>query len=207
MTIGLGTGTTAYWAIRILGERVQDGLSIQAAASSIRTEQLAKQWGIPMVALTDIERLDVTIDGADEVDSSFNLIKGGGGALLREKVLASNSRQFIVIVDESKRVQRLGRFPLPVEITPFAAAMTIARLKSLNCTPELRLENGQAYVTDNGNYIVDCQFGEIAAPDELSRRIDAIPGVVESGLFVQMASLIVVGFEDGHVEITETRGS
>ena len=155
------------------------------------------QLGIPLIPFAEIDSIDLTIDGADEVDGKFNLIKGGGGALLREKILASNCRKFIVIVDESKVVNRLCKFPLPVEIVPFAAELTIKRLGQLPCTPEVRMARGKPFLTDNGNWIVDCHFGEIADPGALSGQLKAIAGVVEHGLFLAMTDTVAVGHTDG----------
>lgn len=201
MTIGLGTGSTAYWAIMRIAERVKEGLNIRAVASSIRSEQLAKENGIPFVSLDEIDRIDLTIDGADEVDAELNLIKGGGGALLREKVLAAASDKFIVIVDESKLVGTLGAFPLPVEIVPFGSRLTLNRLTALGGQPVLREQDGQRFVTDNGNWIADCRFGKIAEPERLSVEINRIPGVVDNGLFTGMASVVVAGKTDGGLTI------
>ncbi|MCR8631792.1 ribose-5-phosphate isomerase RpiA [Paenibacillus radicis (ex Xue et al. 2023)] len=200
MTVGLGTGSTAYWAIQKIGERIKEGLSIQAAASSVGSEDLAKQLGIPLIPLANLDLIDITIDGADEVDNNLNLIKGGGGALLREKIIASNSKKFIVIIDESKQVDQLGRFRLSVEIVPFASNLTINKLRELECDPQVRSLNNKPYITDNGNLIIDCDFGKIPNPEALNGQINLIPGVVENGLFIQMASLVVVGFNDGAVK-------
>ncbi|WP_240415936.1 ribose-5-phosphate isomerase RpiA [Paenibacillus periandrae] len=201
MIVGLGTGSTAYWAIQQIGQRVQKGLHIRAVASSQSSEDLARQAGIPMVEFSKITSIDLTIDGADEVDDQLNLIKGGGGALLREKIIAFHSKRFIVIVDDSKRVEHLGQFSLPVEIVPFASNLTINRLTELDCKPQLRLDNGKEFVTDNGNWIVDCKFEQILLPQALGVQIHSIPGVVEHGLFVQMASSVVVGYKDGSTKI------
>ncbi|MBB6732189.1 ribose-5-phosphate isomerase RpiA [Cohnella zeiphila] len=199
MTIGLGTGSTAYWAILRIAERVREGLTVRAAASSIRSEQLAREHGIPLVSLDEIDRFDLTIDGADEADDRLNLIKGGGGALLREKVLAASSDRFVVIVDESKRVRTLGAFPLPVEIVPFGSRLTLNALKALDGNPAVRMDGDRPYVTDNGNWIADCRFGTIDDPEQLSVRLNRIPGVVENGLFVGMTSAVVVGTAGGAI--------
>lgn len=201
MTVGLGTGSTAYWAILRIGERVKEGLNIRAVASSIRSEQLAKEHGIPFVSLDDIDRIDLTIDGADEVDADLNLIKGGGGALLREKVLAAASDRFVVIVDETKLVRTLGEFPLPVEIVPFGSRLTLNRLAALGGHPVLREAEGKRYVTDNGNWIADCRFGRIAEPERLGAELNRIPGVVDNGLFTGMTTAVVAGKLDGGVTI------
>ncbi|MBO9597231.1 MAG: ribose-5-phosphate isomerase RpiA [Cohnella sp.] len=198
MIVGLGTGSTSFFAIHRIAERIkQEGLKIQAVSSSKSSEELAVQLGIPLIPFAEVDSIDLTIDGADEVDGEFNLIKGGGGALLREKILASNSRKFIVIVDESKVVKRLGKFPLPVEIVPFAAELTIKNLGKLECTPTVRMIDGKPFLTDNGNWIVDCRFGEIANPDVLGRQLKAIAGVVEHGLFIAMTDTVAVGHSDG----------
>ena len=199
MIVGLGTGSTSYFAILGLAARMKEGLRIQAVASSQGSEDLAKQLGIPILPFSDVEMIDVTIDGADEVDEGFNLIKGGGGALLREKILAANSRKFIVIVDDSKLVRRLGAFSLPVEIVPFAYELTMRNLAALDCKPTLRSAEGKTFVTDNGNYIADCAFGVIESPAELSSRLKSIPGVVEHGLFVKMTETVIVGSGEGTI--------
>src|SRR5690606_35378029 len=141
MIVGLGTGSTAYWAIQKLGSKIQEGLNIKAIATSIQSEDLAKKLGIPLIPLSEINEIDITIDGADEVDPNFNLIKGGGGALLREKIIADTSKQFIVVVDEGKLVNHLGAFPLPIEIVKFGYELTIKKLQMLKCEPNLR-KNG-----------------------------------------------------------------
>jgi ribose 5-phosphate isomerase A len=201
MMVGLGTGSTAYWAIQSLGEKIKEGLKIKAFASSLATEQLAREAHIPITSFQGLQRLDITIDGADEVDEDRNLIKGGGGALLREKILAFNSKTFIVIVDEAKLVKELGRFALPLEITPFGAAFTLHQLKKHGCVPQLRLKDGKEFVTDNGNWIVDCAFTRIPDPEMLNIQLHLIPGVVETGLFISsMVHSVIVGYSNGHVK-------
>ena len=200
MVVGLGTGSTAYWAIEMIGEKMKNGeLNIKAIASSKRSEEQARSLGIPILSFSDIDQIDITIDGADEVDEQMNLIKGGGGALLREKIVASNSKELIIIVDEKKMVKHLGKFGLPVEIVIFGWEKKFVKLKSLGCIPTLRMETKQPYITDNNNYIVDCAFGEIENPKALHERINTIVGVVENGLFIKMASRVIVGFENGEV--------
>ncbi|MBM7565553.1 ribose-5-phosphate isomerase RpiA [Paenibacillus sacheonensis] len=199
MIVGLGTGTTAYHAIQGIAARVKEGLRIRTVASSKQSEELAQQLGIPTVPFASIDGIDLTIDGADEVDESLHLIKGGGGALLREKILASNSAKLIIIVDESKLVRKLGQFPLPVEITPFAYELTMKQVRSLGCNPVLRVAEGKTFVTDNGNFILDCAFGVIDHPAELSVKLLAIPGVAEHGLFVNMADTVIIGSSEGTV--------
>ncbi len=201
MIVGLGTGSTAYWAIQKIGERVRDGLSIQAVASSTISEDLANELGIPVIPFADVETIDLTIDGADEVDANLQLTKGGGGALLREKLLAANSRRFIVIVDESKVVDTLGAFPLPVEIVPFAHELTVRKLQSLGCELTIRQKDGANFISDNGNLIADCRFGSITDPVTLHTQLNLIPGVVENGLFVGLTSQLIVGHSDGRLTI------
>ncbi|CAM4439087.1 ribose 5-phosphate isomerase A [Paenibacillus endophyticus] len=197
MIIGLGTGSTAYYAIQKIGQRVQEGLAIQAIATSKQSEELAVSLGIPLIAASDIDYIDITIDGADEVDSRWNLIKGGGGALLREKIVASASKQLIIVVDESKVVAELGRFPLPVEIITFGFEITMRKLEKLGCQPILRQAGVKPYVTDNGNYIADCHIGSIPNAEELHSALQLIPGVVDNGLFIGMASQVIVGYMNG----------
>ncbi|WP_141501192.1 ribose-5-phosphate isomerase RpiA [Paenibacillus luteus] len=199
MIVGLGTGSTAFWAIRKIGQRVKEGLKIQAIATSTASEKLARELGIPLLSFAEIDTIDVTIDGADEVDSNWNLTKGGGGALLREKIVASVSKELIIIVDESKIVEELGSFPLPVEIIPFGYEMTLKQLHKLGAEPLLRKTDDQIYKTDNGNFIADCHFGKIANPEELHQALNLIPGVVDNGLFVKLATHVIVGHKDGSV--------
>ncbi|OPA80122.1 ribose 5-phosphate isomerase A [Paenibacillus selenitireducens] len=201
MIVGLGTGSTAYFAIQKIGQRVQEGLNIQAVASSKASEELARQFGIPLLPFADVEVIDITIDGADEVDPNLSLIKGGGGALLREKILAGNSKRFIVIVDETKIVPALGTFPLPVEIVPFAYELTVRKLQALGAQLKIREANGTHYITDNGNLIADCHFGDITDPETLHQQLNTTPGVVDNGLFVHMTSQVIVGHADGTLEI------
>jgi len=202
MTVGLGTGTTAYWAIEKIGEKVnKENWKIRAIATSLRSEEQARSLGIPIFSFAEIGIIDVTIDGADEVDDQLHLIKGGGGALLREKIVATNSRQMIVVADQSKKVKSLGRFPLPVEVVLFGWQRTFEKIKGLGCDPELRTNRGEPYITDNGNYIVDCAFGKIDDPALLHDRINAITGVVDNGLFIHIASKLVLGFENGSIQI------
>jgi ribose 5-phosphate isomerase A len=202
MTIGLGTGSTAYWAIEKIGEKVnREGWKIKAIATSVRSEEQARGLGIPILDFSTIKTIDVTIDGADEVDPQLQLIKGGGGALLREKIVATNSRQMIVVADESKWVQNLGRFPLPVEVVHFGWERTFEKLQLLGCEPKRRMNGAGPYLTDNGNYIVDCAFGIIKDPPALHESINAITGVVDNGLFIRIAGKLVLGFNSGETRI------
>src|SRR6478672_3863245 len=174
MVVGLGTGTTAYFAIEKLGERVRDGLLVKAVCSSAATEDLARKAGIEIIAFSAISSIDLYIDGADEVDGKFNLMKGGGGALVREKIVAFNSKQFIVIVDSSKPVKTLGGFPLPVEVVPFAVNLTIQHLEKLGGKAVLRQKEGKTFVSDNGNFIVDVQLAKIENPVAMNAAINVI---------------------------------
>lgn len=202
MVVGLGTGTTAAWAIKTLGERVKEGLQVRAVASSIASEELGRECGIPMVPFADIHVIDITIDGADEVDQNLHLVKGGGGALLREKILAFNTHQFIVIVDESKQVTTLGVYPLPVEIVPFAFEFTVKHIEGLGCKATVRQKDGNNFITDNDHYIVDCHFESIPDPMSLNQQLHLIPGVVETGLFQRsMVSKVVIGYKNGSVAV------
>lgn len=193
MTLGLGTGTTVYWTIQRLGELVRRGLRIRGIPTSRRTEEQARAAGIPLTSFAEVSELDLTIDGADEVNPSLDLIKGGGGALLREKLVATASRQLMIVIDSTKRVETLGRFPLPVEVVPFAWEITARRVAALGCAPRLRTAEGEPFVTDNGNYLLDCAFGAIPRPAELHDALKRLTGVVETGLFVGMADLVIVG--------------
>ncbi|WP_438350072.1 ribose-5-phosphate isomerase RpiA [Paenibacillus sp. FA6] len=205
MKVGLGTGSTAYWAIQKLGERVKEGLSIQTVATSKASEKLAIELGIPIIPFTKLDGLDVTIDGADEINTDLHLIKGGGGALLREKIVAYHSARLIIIADESKRVQTLGQFPLPIEVIPFAVDWTLKALEGLGCRAQLRTDDERLFITDNGNYIADCRFGSIALPLELHNKILGIPGIVDNGLFIGQADLAIIGHRDGSVEVLERK--
>jgi ribose 5-phosphate isomerase A len=207
MSVGLGTGSTAYWMVERLGERVRDeGLRVRCVPTSRRTEEQALRLGIPLVSLGEVASLDLAIDGADEIGPHLALIKGGGGALLREKLVAGAARRFVVIADASKRVDVLGRFPLPVEVVPFAWELTARRVAAVTKAEALlrRVEGGEAYLTDNGNYILDCRCGEISDPARTERELKALTGIVESGLFVGMAHLAVVA-TDADVEIIERK--
>ncbi len=201
MTLGLGTGSTAYWAIQGIGELVKNGLSVRGIATSVQSESLALELGIPIVPFSEIDHLDITIDGADEVDESLNLIKGGGGALLREKIVASATRFYIIIVDESKLVRQLGKFPLPVEIAPFGWELTKRRLEELGGAPKMRMAANQPFLTDNQHYILDCSFGLINNPARLHEQVSGITGVMEDGFFIGMADIVIAGLPGGDTRI------
>jgi ribose 5-phosphate isomerase A len=197
--VGLGSGSTANCAIRLLGERVRQGLKIVGIPTSQKTKQLAEQLGIPLSTLDEQPRIDIDIDGADEIDPNLNLIKGGGGALLREKIIASASRRFIVIAESAKQVAHLGKFPLPVEVIPFAEPVIKPRIEALGAQVKLRrYAYDNPFVTDEGHHILDCSFGQIANPAALSKQLHSIAGVVEHGLFIGMAEMAFIG-KDGTV--------
>jgi len=195
MIVGLGTGSTAKFAIEFIGHRVAAGLKVQGVATSLETERLAKENNIPL--LTEFKEVGVTIDGADEVDAQGNLIKGGGGALTREKIVAAASKKEIIIVDEAKLVETLGAFPLAVEVLPFGWTFVQKKLRTLGCEVNLRKKSGEIFLTDNQNYVLDCNFKLIRQPDKLEREINSIPGVLENGLFVGHTNLVIVGKADG----------
>lgn len=190
MVVGLGTGSTTRYAVEKLGEMVKEGLDIVGIPTSLETEELAKKVGIPLSTI-DEHDIDLTIDGADQVDRDLNLIKGGGGALLREKMVASCSREEIIIVDESKIVDEFS-FPLPVEVVKFGWKSVARKLESMGLEPARR-----EFVTDNGNYILDCRYEVIENPEEMERMLNGIPGVVENGLFVGLATMVIAGTSEG----------
>lgn len=199
MVVGLGTGSTADFAIRKLGEFVAAGLRISGVPTSRRSEDLARRLGIPLVTLQDVERIDVTIDGADEIDpESLAVIKGQGGALAREKLVAVASGVVIIVADASKIVERLGtRHPVPVEVLPYGWRVPATRISKLGGKPVLRTDaSGSPFVTDNGNYILDVIFGPIAQPDRLARALKELTGVVDHGLFIDIADCALVATGD-----------
>ncbi|MFT3975011.1 MAG: ribose-5-phosphate isomerase RpiA [Amaricoccus sp.] len=211
MTLGLGTGSTAGWFVRLLSERMKrERIHVTGVATSSATVWLAQELGVPLKKLEDVGHIDMTVDGADEFDSHLNLIKGGGAALLQEKIVAASSARMVVIADESKRVARLGAFPLPIEIVRFGWSSTrraVAEL--LNGMDvdgrEITVRTGSAgpLVTDEGHYIFDLHLGRIGDPPALAAALNAIPGVVESGLFIDMAAAVVIGHADGTTEVIE----
>ena len=212
MRLGLGTGSTAAWLVKLIGEEVRNnGLQIIAVATSDATAQLADECGITIRSMDEVKWLDLTIDGADEFDPNLNLIKGGGAALLQEKIVATASDQMVVIADASKDVDVLGRFPLPVEVVCFGWETTkglieeaISNLDVMGQQVTLRLDsNANALLTDEGHYILDLHLGRIGNPRELSLILNQIPGVVETGLFLYIADAVVIGHVDGRVEVRD----
>jgi ribose 5-phosphate isomerase A len=199
MIVGLGSGSTASIAIKLIGEMVQkDGMRILGIPTSKESEELGRSVGIPIGELKAHPNVDITIDGADEVDPELNLIKGLGGALVREKIVATSSNLEIIVVDESKLVERLGqKAPVPVEIVRFSHEATIHKLEKLGCTSEMRMKAGERFLSDNGNYIVDCRFSQIVNPKKLESDINLIPGVVDSGLFLGIADKVIVASQEG----------
>jgi ribose 5-phosphate isomerase A len=200
--VGLGTGSTAAYAVRFLAERVREGLKIRGIPTSVQTKELAGSLGIPLTTLDEYQQIDVDIDGADEFDSQLHLIKGGGGALLREKIIASASRQVVIIADSSKQVAVLGKFPLPVEVIPFAQALVAKRIGALGATVKQRQDaKGKPFVTDEGHHILDCGFGQIPDPPALARVLSDMPGVVEHGLFINLATVVLVAKGENVAEL------
>jgi len=209
MTVGLGTGSTVYYALVELARRIrEEKLSLRCVPTSMDTHKKATEMQIPLVGLDEVESIDLTVDGADEIDGEFQMIKGGGGALLREKVVATMSRRVVIVVDASKVVERLGlAFLLPVEVVPFARPAVVRTLAALGASTALRMKSGgEALLTDNGNEILDCKFAEgIEDAAGLEVRLNSIPGVVDNGLFVGLAHVLVVGDEQGRVDVREKK--
>jgi len=191
MNIGLGTGSTAHYVIKKVGELINNGLRIKAISTSCKTTALAKKYNIPILDINDVDYIDLTIDGADEVDHDLNLIKGGGGALLKEKIVASISKQLIIVIDSSKYVAKLGNFPLPVEVLKMNHRHVFKKFKELGYSPSYRMVNRSFFVTDNDNYIIDLKLNEIDNPEDLEKRINYTPGVVDNGLFINMTDVVI----------------
>ncbi|WLS02483.1 ribose-5-phosphate isomerase RpiA [Shinella oryzae] len=208
MRLGIGTGSTAEEFVRLLAEKVAGGLRVEGVPTSERTARLCLELGVPLKSLDELPELDLTIDGADEVDGRLRLIKGGGGALLREKIVACASRRMIVIADESKVVETLGAFKLPIEVNPFGLVATriaiekLATRMGLSGAIDLRASGDGTFTTDGGHYILDASFGRIPDADALARNLNDIPGVVEHGLFINIASLAVIAGPAGARTLT-----
>ena len=207
MIVGLGTGSTMKYTLKKLGKLVRNGLKIQGIATSVNTKRIAQEEGIPLTTIDKHPEIDITIDGADEVDSSLNLIKGGGGALTREKIIAYNSKKVVIIIDDSKIVKALGiDFPLPVEVIKFGWTSTKKALESFGCGVALReIIQGEPFITDNGNYILDCEFEYILEPEQLEKDINNIPGVVENGLFINLTHQVIVGGKQGIITLDKEK--
>ncbi|MEM1390568.1 MAG: ribose-5-phosphate isomerase RpiA [Pseudomonadota bacterium] len=205
MTIGLGTGSTAKYFVEALAEEIEDGLVIRGVPTSEQTRRLAEALGVPLVDVEQVDRLHLTVDGADEVDEHANLIKGGGAALLREKIIANASDMMVVIADSGKYVEALGQFPLPVEVTPFGYTITAKKVYDALCKasvlkPMIKLRtdpHDRPILTDGGNYILDCQCGVIPEPAKAAAMLANVPGVVEHGLFIGIARTVIIGSDDG----------
>jgi ribose 5-phosphate isomerase A len=203
MILGLGTGSTVEYALKKLGEMVKNGLDIKGIPTSMHTRKIAKEENISLTTIEENPEIDLTIDGADEVDSELNLIKGGGGALTREKIVAYHSKREIIVIDDTKVVKALGiDFPLPVEIVKFGWSSTKNKLEEFGCNVELRKIMGDPYITDNSNYILDCEFERIDDPEQLEVNINNIPGVVENGLFIGLTDDVIVGSKQGIKTLT-----
>jgi ribose 5-phosphate isomerase A len=204
--VGLGTGSTAAYFIQLLGEQVKNGLRIRGIPSSEHSREQAASIGIPLTTLDECQAIDVTVDGADEVDPQLRLIKGGGGALLREKIVASATKQFVIVADATKLVPVLGKFPLPVEVIKFAEALVAKKIVALGAKVELRrTADGKPFLTDENNHILDCRFGQIPDAGGLARQLSDMPGVVEHGLFIDMASVVLVARGSEIVELRRGR--
>jgi len=202
MVVGLGTGSTAVFVVQTLAEKVRQGLKIRGIPTSVNTEKLATSLGIQMITLADVQEIDVTIDGADEFDPGLQLTKGGGGALLREKIVASASKLMVVIADSSKQVAVLGKFPLPVEVIKFAQPLVSKKIAAMGAKVVLRkTATGEVFITDEGNYILDSNFSQIPDPPALARKLSDTPGVVEHGLFINLAGMVLMGKGNQVVEI------
>lgn len=197
MTVGLGTGSTVYHTILKLGEMARSGMELKCISTSEATTCLAEAAGLTLAAMSEVEKIDITIDGADEVDSFLNGIKGGGGALLHEKLVADISDKVVWVVDSRKLVERLGAFPLPVEVVPFSHVQLMRKLDGMGFQPKLRMQGEEPFLTDEKNYIIDLMTGFIDAPLELHRLLKLMPGVIETGLFISIADTVVVGSEEG----------
>lgn len=210
MKVGLGTGSTAYWLVYHLAERVRsEGLEFVGVPTSNKTREQAQAEGLKLISMDDAGRLDITIDGADEFDQSMNLIKGGGGAHLQEKIVAFGSDRMVVIADETKKVNKLGKFPLPVEVLKFGSASSQKKIEELliaqnysDFTVQMRMEKNKPFITDEGNYIFDLNLGEIQNPRKLCVDLNIIPGVVENGLFIDVCKAVVIGYSDGTAKIS-----
>ena len=204
MILGLGTGSTAYYMIKKVGELVENGMNLKAVATSQSTENLAKKLNIPLVHINEIERIDLCIDGVDEIDKDFNAIKGGGGALFREKIVATLANKVIWIMDESKLVDSIGKFPLPIEVLPYGYTQVIKKLKEYSFNPTIRMKDENIFITDNGNYIIDLHIRKPMNITDVYNKVNGITGVLEIGLFINMCTRIIIGTDSG-IKIIENK--
>ena len=203
MALGLGSGSTVYFFLEELGRRVKGGVDVVGIPTSERTAALARDFGIPLATFDERQELDLAVDGADEVDPRLNLVKGHGGALLREKIIAMAARRLVIVVDSSKVSPALGtNMTLPVEVVPFAVALARTRLEALGARPTLRQDGGKPYVTDNGNWLLDCGFAPMSDPARLEAEINRVPGVMDNGLFIDLASEVILA-RSGSIERLE----
>ena len=204
MILGLGTGSTAFYMIEKVGELVQQGLNIKAVATSQSTTELSNKFKIPLLSIDEVEKIDLVIDGVDEIDSHFNAIKGGGGALFREKTVANLADKVIWIMDSSKQVDSLGAFPLPIEVLPYGYSHILKKLKLLSLNPVLRIKDGAPFITDNNNYIVDLHIGKPFDTKNVAEKLKSVTGVLETGLFLNICDRIIVGTNIGVKVIENT---
>ncbi len=199
--VGLGTGSTATYAVKEIGNLVKNGLKIKGIPTSNKTQKLAETLLIPLADINEVEFIDITIDGADEFTRDLKLIKGGGGALLKEKIVASMTKNEIIIADSSKKVDRLGKFPLPIEVIPFAANYVLRKLSEINGLGKIRIKESSPFITDEGNYIIDTDFGDITDPVYLSDTLNDIEGIVAHGLFIKLADKVIMGVDDTNATV------
>jgi len=204
MVVGLGTGSTAKHMVDAVGEMVKSGLKIQGVPTSKATEQQARKLGIPLLNIDDVDHIDLAIDGVDEIDGDFNATKGGGAALFREKVVASLAKEIIWVMDESKLVDKLGAFPLPVEVLPYGYQIVFNKLKNYGFNPKMRMDGEELLRTDNGNYIIDLHTGAPVDVEDIRIKVNSIVGVLETGQFLKMCDRIIVGTDDG-VRVIEAK--
>ena len=201
--LGLGTGSTTHYFIEAVGKRIQEeGIKVKGIPTSFQSLLLAKEWNIPITSLEEND-IDLAVDGADEVDRNFNLIKGGGAAHTKEKIVDYAAEKFYVIVDESKYVESIGAFPVPIEVIPESSRMVIQTLEDMGATPEIRMAERKdgPIITDNGNFIIDAKFEKIESPEHLEIYLNTIPGVVENGIFSNMVDKVIIGTADGIKEL------
>lgn len=197
MILGLGTGSTAYYMIKKVGELVQNGMKLTTVATSKGTENLARELKIPVVSIDEVDKIDLCIDGVDEIDQHFNAIKGGGGALFREKIVATLANEVIWIMDEHKLVDHIGIFPLPLEVLPYGYTQVFRKLQNYSFNPVLRMKDNNIFITDNGNYIIDLHLGNQMNIDDVYHKVTGITGVLETGLFINMCTRIIIGTDTG----------